>query len=152
MITRRLFDFPGFAWRGHFQELDRMRKNLDSILSQVENRPGAVAAAGVFPLINLTEDKDSYYLRAELPGVKVTDLSIETTGNNLSISGERKIGDVTQNVKYHRREREYGRFSRVVSLPLRINREKIEAKLTDGILTVVIAKAEAEKPKQIAIQ
>ena len=128
-----------------------MRRNLDSILNQFANRPTAMVA-GVFPLINLTEDKGSYYLRAELPGVKVKDLSIEATGNNLSISGERKIGDVAQNAKYHRREREYGRFSRVVSLPLKINRDKIEAKLTDGILTIVIAKAEAEKPKQIAIQ
>jgi HSP20 family protein len=152
MINTRLFDFPGFGWRGHFQELDRIRRNLDSILNQVENRPAAMAASGVFPLINLTEDKDSYYIRAELPGVKAADLSIETTDNNISIAGERKIGDIAKNAKYHRREREYGRFSRIIAMPKRINRDKIEAKLAEGILDIVIPKAESEKPRQITIK
>jgi len=152
MINSRLFDFPGFGWRGHFQELDRIRRNLDSLVNQVENRPAAMAAAGVFPLINLTEDKDTYYLRAELPGVKAEDLSIESTDSNLSISGERKIADIAKNAKYHRREREQGRFSRIISMPERVNRDKIEAKLDDGILTITIPKAESEKPKQISVQ
>jgi HSP20 family protein len=152
MINSRLFDFPGFGWRGHFQELDRIRRNLDALVNHVENRPAAMAAAGVFPLINLTEDKDTYYLRAELPGVKAEDLSIESTDSNLSISGERKIADIAQNAKYHRREREQGRFSRIISMPERVNRDKIEAKLDDGILTITIPKAESEKPKQISVQ
>jgi HSP20 family protein len=152
MITRRLLDFPGFGWRGHFQELDRMKKNLDSLMQHFEARPAAMATAGVFPLINLTESKDAYYLRAELPGVKAADLNIETTDNNISISGERKIAETNQNEKYHRREREYGRFSRVVAMPKRINRDKIDAKLADGILTILVPKAEAEKPKQITIK
>jgi HSP20 family protein len=152
MITRRLFDFPGFGWRGHFQELDRMRKNLDTLMQHFEGRPAALATAGVFPLINLTESKDAYYLRAELPGVKAADLAIETTDNNISISGERKIAETVQNAKYHRREREYGRFSRVVSMPKSINRDKIDAKLSDGILTIVIPKAEDEKPRQITVK
>jgi HSP20 family protein len=152
MFTRRLFDFPGFGWRGHFQELDRMKRDIDAIIQHFEGRPAAMATAGVFPLINLTDDKDAYYLRAELPGVKADDLSIESTDNNISISGERKIADAVQNAKYHRREREYGRFSRIVSMPKRINREKIEAKLADGILTIVIPKSEAEKPKQITVK
>lgn len=152
MITRRLLDFPGFGWRGHFQELDRMRKNLDSLMQHFEGRPAAMATAGVFPLINLTESKGTYFLRAELPGVKAADLVIETTDNNITISGERKLAETVQNAKYHRREREYGRFSRVVSMPKHFNRDKIDAKLSDGILTIVIPKSEAEKPKQIAIK
>jgi HSP20 family protein len=152
MITRRLFDFPGFGWRGHFQELDQMKRNLDSLMQNFEARPGALATAGVFPLINLTEIKDAYYLRAELPGVKAADLSIETTDNNISISGERKIAETVQNAKYHRREREFGRFSRVISMPKSINRDKIDAKLADGILTIVIPKAEDEKPRLITVK
>jgi len=152
MVTRRFFEFPGFGWRTHFQELDRMRKNLDSLLNQFEKRPVAMADAGVFPLLNLTEDKESYYLRAELPGVKIGDLAIEVNQNNISISGERKIADAVKNAKYHRREREYGHFSRVISMPKDINRNKVSAKLTDGILTIVIPKAEEEKPKRIAIK
>jgi HSP20 family protein len=152
MITRRLLDFPGFGWRGHFQELDRMRRNLDSLMQHFEGRPAAMATAGVFPLINLTESKGTYFLRAELPGVKAADLVIETTDNNITISGERKLAETVQNAKYHRREREYGRFSRVVSMPKHFNRDKIDAKLNDGILTIVIPKSEAEKPKQITVK
>ncbi len=152
MITRRLFDFPGFGWRSHFQELDRMRRNLDSLIQHFEGRPAAFATAGVFPLINLTESKDAYILRAELPGVKASDLVIESTDNNISISGERKLTETDKNAKYHRREREFGRFSRIISMPRRINRDQIEAKLADGILTINIPKSEDDKPKQITIQ
>jgi HSP20 family protein len=109
------------------------------------------ASAGVFPLINLTEDKDSYYVRAELPGVKADELDIQVTGNNLSISGERKIAAEDEGAKYHRREREAGTFSRMVGLPGEVNTDKVEASLEDGILNVVVSKAEIAKPKQITV-
>jgi HSP20 family protein len=109
-------------------------------------------AAGVFPLMNVTEDKDNYYLRAELPGIKADELDMSATGDSLSISGERKIPSEDAKAQYHRRERDAGRFSRVVSLPSQIDTGKVEAKCTDGILTVVLPKAEAAKPKQITIK
>ena len=108
--------------------------------------------AGVFPLINLTEDKDNYYVRAELPGVKAGELDIQASANNLAISGERKIASEDESAKYHRREREAGKFSRMIGLPGDINPDKVEAKLESGILTVVVAKAEAAKPKQITVK
>ncbi len=155
MITRGLFNLPGSPWRSHFDELNRMRRQLDTLFDRYEGRSpasgAAAAAAGVFPLINLTEDNDAYYLRAELPGIATGDLSIESTDNNIAISGERKIPDAAQNARYHRREREAGRFSRVIALPGRINRDRIEARLSDGILTVTAPKAEEEKPRKINI-
>jgi HSP20 family protein len=108
-------------------------------------------AAGVFPLTNITEDKDRYYVRAELPGVKGDDLEISVTNNSVSISGERRISE-NQNVKYHRREREGGRFSRMISLPAPIDTGRVEAHSSDGILTITIPKAEAAKPRQISIK
>ena len=151
MITRSLFNLPGSSWRGHFEELNRMRRQLDALFDRYEGRPSAAATAGVFPLINLTEDHDAYYLRAELPGITAGELSIESTDNNIAISGERKIPDAAQNARYHRREREAGRFSRMVALPGRINRDRIEARLNDGVLTVTVPKAEEEKPRKISI-
>jgi HSP20 family protein len=103
-------------------------------------------------LINLTEDRNSYFIRAELPGVKAGELDIQATGNNIAISGERKIASEEEGAKYHRKEREAGSFSRAIALPGDIDTGKIEAKLTDGVLTLVIAKAEAAKPKQINVQ
>jgi HSP20 family protein len=108
--------------------------------------------AGVFPLINLTEDRNSYFIRAELPGVKAEELNIQATGNNISIAGERKIASEEEGAKYHRKEREAGSFSRAIALPGDVDTGKIEAKLTDGVLTLTVAKAEAAKPKQITVQ
>jgi HSP20 family protein len=107
--------------------------------------------AGVYPLINLTEDKDNYYVRAEMPGLKADELSISVTANNLSISGERKIASEGENVRYHRREREAGTFSRILGLPGEVDADKVEANHVNGILTVVIPKAETAKPKQITV-
>jgi HSP20 family protein len=108
--------------------------------------------AGVFPLMNVTEDEDNYYVRAELPGFKGKDLDISVTGEALSISGERKLPGEDEKAQYHRRERESGKFSRIISLPAQMDTTKVEARCTDGILTVTMPKSEATKPKQIAIK
>jgi len=152
MMTRSLFNLPASPWRSHFEELSRMRRQLDAMFDRFDGRGQPAATAGVFPLVNLTEDTDAYYLRAELPGMTSDELSIESTDNNIAISGERKIPDAAHNARYHRREREAGRFSRIVSVPGEINRDKIDARLTDGILTVVVPKAEEEKPRKISIK
>jgi HSP20 family protein len=109
-------------------------------------------AAGVFPLMNVTEGQDNYYVRAELPGFEADDLDISVTGDTLSISGERKLPVEDEKARYHRREREAGRFSRIISLPAQMDTGKVEANCTDGVLTVVLPKAEAAKPKQITVK
>jgi HSP20 family protein len=100
----------------------------------------------------MTEDNDSYYIRAELPGVNFNDLDISITGDTFSISGERKIPDENNNAKYHRREREAGKFSRIITLPSLVQSDKVEAESKNGVLTVVLPKAEEAKPKQITIK
>ena len=149
MIYRRFFDVPTWRYRSPFYELQRMRQQLQEMFDDAA--PQSVGA-GVFPLINLTEDKDKYYVRAELPGVKGDELDIQVTSNNLTVSGERKIAEEKEGARYHRREREAGKFSRMISLPAEINPDKVEAKLENGILTVVVSKAEAAKPKQITVK
>ncbi|MDA8140936.1 MAG: Hsp20/alpha crystallin family protein [Desulfobacteraceae bacterium] len=109
-------------------------------------------AAGVFPALNITEDRDNYFVRAELPGIQAKDLEVQVHGKSLTIAGERKIASEGENVKYHRREREAGKFSRITDLPGEINADRVEAQMTNGILTVRIAKAEAAKPRQIAVK
>ena len=150
MIYRRFLNVPTWRLRSPFEELHRMRQQLDRMFED-----GAVShqadSAGVFPLINLSEDKESYYVRAELPGVKGEELDIQVTANNLAISGERKIAAEEEGAKYHRREREAGTFSRMIGLPGDINSDKVDAKMENGVLTIVVAKAEAAKPKQISV-
>jgi len=128
-----------------------MKRQMDRLmegLSGTYQRP----YAGVFPLINLTEDKNAYYVRAELPGVAAGDLDIQATSNSLSISGERKLPAENKDARWHRREREAGKFSRMVALPSEIDPNKVDAGLVNGILTVTVPKAEVAKPRQIAVR
>mgnify|MGYP001552526019 CR=1 FL=1 len=148
MIYRRFFNVPTFRVRTPWEELHRMRQQLDHLFDAA---PSQRVSAGVFPLINLTEDKDSYYVRAELPGVKGDELDIQVTGKNLAISGERKIAAEEEGARYHRREREAGTFSRMIGLPGEVDTNKVEAKLENGILNIVVSKAEVAKPKQISV-
>lgn len=152
MIYRRLFDLPTWRVRSPFEELEQMRNQMDRVLSGFQGMPSFRPAAGVFPPVNLTEDKNRYYVRAELPGVKAGDLDIQVTGNNLSITGERRAGADMEGARYHRREREGGKFSRVIGLPGDVDAQNVEAKLADGLLTISIAKAESAKPRQITIK
>ena len=148
MIYRRFFNVPTYRIRSPWDELQRMRQQLDQMF---DDAPVQRASAGVYPLINLTEDKDKYYVRAELPGVKGDALDIQVTGKNLAISGERKIAAEEEGARYHRREREAGTFSRMIGLPGEVDTDKVEARLENGILTILVPKAEIAKPKQISI-
>ena len=148
MIYRRFFNVPTWRFRTPWEELHRMRQQLDHLF---DASPSQRVSAGVFPLINMTEDKDHYYVRAELPGVKGDELDIQVTGKNLAISGERKIAAEEEGARYHRREREAGTFSRMIGLPGEVDTNKVEAKLENGILNIVVSKAEVAKPKQISV-
>jgi HSP20 family protein len=125
-----------------------MRRQLGRVFEDFQPQR---SSAGVFPLINLTEDKDNYHVRAELPGVNGEELDIQVTGKNLAISGERKIAAEEESGRYHRREREAGTFSRMIGLPGEVDSNAVEAKLENGILSIIVPKAEIAKPKQITV-
>ena len=152
MLWRRTSGLPTLDWTSPFDELERMRREVDLLTEGLTRGLYREPMAGVFPLMNVTEDKDNYYVRAELPGLKSDELDISVTGNSLSISGERRIPAEDEKARYHRREREAGKFSRIVSLPAQVNTETVDARCADGVLTVVLPKAEAAKPRQIAVK
>jgi HSP20 family protein len=151
MLIRRVFNTPNWGFRSPFDEFDRLQRQVDLLGNRLLGR-GLERGAGVFPLVNLSEDKDNYYVRAELPGVKADDIDIQATGNTVSLKGERKIPIENDGAKYHRREREAGSFSRMISLSNDIDPEKVDASLVDGILKVLLPKAEKAKPKQITVK
>jgi HSP20 family protein len=152
MIMRRLTGWPTMGWRNPLDELDFVRRELGRLAQGLTGGSIEQPSAGVFPAVNVTEDKDNFFVRAELPGIKADDLDISITGKTVTIAGERKASNEGEGVKYHRRERDSGRFSRVISLPSDIDVSKVEARSTDGILTVVLPKAETTKPKQIKVK
>jgi HSP20 family protein len=152
MFYRRIFDLPTWGFRRTFGELDRLRNQMDELYGALSGGAFPKLSAGVFPLTNITEDADNFYVRAELPAINSNDLDIQVTSNGISISGERKIPEEGNNVRYHRRERDAGKFSRLINLSGDINVNKVDAALKNGILTVTIPKAEAAKPRQIAVK
>jgi len=152
MIYRRLYNVPTWRLKSPFEELFRMRQQMDRLFDDFSGVPSETANAGVYPAVNVSEDQDNYYVRAELPGMKADEIDVQATGNSLSISGERKIQAEKENARYHRREREAGKFSRMIGLPDAIESNQIQAKLENGILTISLPKSEITKPRQIAVQ
>lgn len=152
MIYRRLFNIPTWGFRRPSDELDRLRRRMNELYGAVSGDAISMPAAGVFPLTNVTEDSSNYYVRVELPGMKPDELNIQVTSDGISISGERKIPEEGNGVRYHRREREAGKFSRSINLPSEIDVNAVDASLDNGILTITIQKAEVAKPRQITVK
>jgi HSP20 family protein len=150
MIIRRFYDWP--VESNSFSELNRMRSEMESLFGRLSESLPTASGPGVFPLINVTEDKNHLYVRAELPGIKANEIEISATGNSLSIAGERKVEAESEPASYHRRERESGVFRRTITLPTNIDFDRVEARYNSGILTVTLPKAELSKPKQITVK
>lgn len=151
LLIRRDSDWP-FMNRSPFDELNRMRREMDRLTEGISRGVFRGPGAGVYPLINLTENSENYYLRAELPGIKAKDIEISVTGDSISINGERQIPTEDESAKYHRKERESGKFNRIITLPGQINADKVDAKSVDGVLTITLPKAEEAKPKKISVK
>ena len=141
------------AMRAPWRELDRMRRHMEGMYDALSQGVDTVRrGAGVYPLLNLSEDTDNLYLTAELPGIAPADLELSVHGESLTLRGERKIPDADKSVNYHRREREAGIFRRVVALPVRVNQDAVKASFKDGVLKVTLPKAAEAKARQISIQ
>jgi len=135
-----------------FADFDQLRREMLRLLDATGTGAFASPSAGVFPPLNVSQDADNFYLRAEIPGVNADQLSISAERNRVSISGRREIPAERERVSYHRKERAEGSFSRTVALPTDIEADRVEARYTDGILTLTLPRAEATKPRQISIR
>jgi len=104
------------------------------------------------PTFDVKETKDSFVFRADLPGVKDSDVDISLTGNRLTISGRRQEENKEEGEQFYAYERSYGSFSRSFTLPEGIDAEHVQADLKDGVLTVVLPKKPEVQPKRIALK
>ena len=104
------------------------------------------------PATDIIDTKDDYVLKMEVPGFNKEDMNIEFKDSILSVSGEVKQKEDSEDMSYHWTERQKGRFSRSFRLPRNVDGKKIDAKLKDGILELKVAKPEETKPKSIDIQ
>lgn len=135
-----------------FQELERIQRQMERLTQSMGGEGRIPRRVGVYPLVNISEDPDHIFVRAELPGVNPEDLDITIKDQQLILRGERKIVTEEKNVNYHRRERESGFFRRILRLPAQVDPNKVEAACKDGILTITLAKPEQVKPRQISVK
>ena len=148
MFIRRVWPASPF-YRAGVPDPMQLRRDMDRLFDVLWS--GETPGPGVFPAMNVTQDKDRYYVRAELPGIRTSDLRISVERNKLSVSGKREIQEEGNGVGYHRRERAGGSFSRALTLPDELKADAVEATYKEGILTIVLPKAEAAKAREIKV-
>jgi len=130
------------------EEIDRLFESPMAELTQSSHQ----FLSGWMPAVDVYEDKDNLHLKAELPGVNKQDIQISVHEGVLTLSGERKPDEKYKDADVYRSERCLGRFQRTLTLPAQVNPDAIKATYKDGILTVLLPKAEASKPKHIEIK
>ena len=113
--------------------------------------PGRVTQP-VFPAVNVWQGDEAVAITAELPGVDPADIDISVKENVLTLSGERNAPEVPEGARWHRSERGFGRFARSVRLPFVAAEDKVEARMTNGVLRIVIGRPEEDKPRKIEIK
>jgi HSP20 family protein len=148
MLVRR--GWPSRPAFDTFAELDRLRREMHRLLDN-PGRADRDVGTGLFPSMNVTQDTNNFYVRAEMPGIKASELSISAVQNRLAIAGRRAIPTEHERVSYHRKERPEGSFNRTLTLPTELDVERIDARYADGVLTLKLPKAEAAKPRLISV-
>ena len=104
------------------------------------------------PALDISERKDAYLVTVELPGLKAEDLDITMEDGLLTIQGERHFAHDSSEQQFHRVERRYGAFRRSITLPAHAMAEGIQASFEDGVLQILVPKAEEAKPKRIQVR
>ena len=100
-----------------------------------------------YPLVNLAEDQDNYYVDLDMPGVDIGKVELTLTERNLTVQGERPAAAG----RFYRQERVSGSFQRIITLGAPVDKDKVAARYADGILRITLPKSEAVKPRKISI-
>jgi HSP20 family protein len=112
----------------------------------------SLATSSWNPAVDIAEHEDQYIVKVELPGVSREDVKVTMEENQLMIRGEKKQEKESKGSNYHRLERSYGSFQRTFALPSNVKGERIEASFKDGVLNIVLPKAEEAKRKEIEVK
>ncbi|MBF0544857.1 MAG: Hsp20/alpha crystallin family protein [Candidatus Riflebacteria bacterium] len=140
-----------------FKEMESLQTQLSSVFREFGQGkfPKIAFLPGVsprhFPMVNIGENDEKLFVECLAPGIDISSLKITVTNEILTISGEKPESKIPEE-KYHRCERAAGKFTRTVELPMQIDREKVSAEYKNGILTIILPKAESAKPKSIEVK
>lgn len=142
-----------------FTPNDLFRNRFDRLFEQAFGNFPTVAGNGEevsnrawAPAVDVRETDEALTLLVDLPGVTREDVDITVENRTLTLRGERKFEKDVERDNYQRIERAYGQFARTFTLPTNVRTDDVKATFADGVLTLVLPKAEESKPRKIAIQ
>ena len=133
-----------------FEALFAFQRALENRLSS-DWLGNTTAGTGSYPPVNLFQRGDDLVAIIELPGVNRNDLNIQVKNDSIRIAGRKSV-DFPEQASAHRRERLWGEFDRTIAVPMQIDPDGIEAEYNDGLLALVIPRAERDKPRTIEIK
>jgi HSP20 family protein len=149
MIVRQVSPWS-LGWNPPSAAFAQMRRDMENLMERLTGA-GNGGAGGVFPPMNISEDRDHYYVRALVPGIDPAELDVSVVHQTVTVSGTRQAPEEA-GASYHRRERAEGAFSRSVTVPAAFEGGRVDAKYVDGILTLTLPKPEAAKPRRVTVQ
>jgi HSP20 family protein len=135
------------------REMMTLREAMDRLFDDAFTRPlslGTVSSA--LPAIDLYQTADDVVLKAVLPGLKSEDVQVSISGDVLTLRGELKQQEAREDATWHIREQRFGSFERSIMLPTEVQADKAKADFEDGVLTIILPKAETVKPRTINIK
>lgn len=133
-------------------EVNRLRSEMERMWGRMAGNGRRMLNLTDFPPVNLWEEDDALIVEAELPGLALDDLEIFVSGGTqLAIKGERKPPAVEQGV-WHRKERGYGKFTKIVELPVAVAEDEVVASFKLGVLSVKLPKRPEAKPRKIEVK
>ena len=134
-----------------FVELDEIQQRLNRLFLERTTKSGEANFADFMPAVDIEETEAAFVVKADLPDVKKEEIKVNVQEGVLTIEGERKQEKEEKGRRFHKIEREYGRFVRRFALPSEVDGEQVRAEFTDGVLKVSLPKALAARPKQIDV-
>jgi HSP20 family protein len=145
-------------WFDPYEEMRRMRDWMDRMFEEVpyvgrrllETTGRDIGT--VAPYVDVAEKEGKLVIKADIPGVKKEDISINVKGDMLEIGAERKEDTEEEGEGYVRRERTYGRYYRTIPLPVEVDKELVNATFEDGVLSIEMPKIEGREVKKIEIK
>jgi len=147
-------DLTPFTGRGSVWDfMSEMEKAFDDLWGNEAQGQGRRPASPRFvPAVDLHESEDFYLLSVDVPGMSDKDIQINVHQGRLTLRGERKFEHREDQKGFHRFEKSYGNFERSFQLPSDVKEDKIQARYENGVLEVMVPKAEKEKPRNIQVE
>jgi HSP20 family protein len=134
-----------------FQEIERLQRDVNRLFDGMATMDSENARPAFVPSAELEETPEAIHLSLEIPGMDSKDIDVQVSTEAISISGHRKKETKTEEKGLTRTEFHYGRFQRVIPLPARIENTNVKADYKNGVLKLVLPKAEEEKNKVVKV-